>query len=349
MSDVARTGAAKRRWERRLRSWLRHERTTVVAELSAALHHSRDGVTGEARRPMGTEDGQRSRREGWCKTRTHPHGDRRHHLRGCGRAVSLSPRLSSSDRTVRRSSRDAPSLAMSVLAAASDEAINSATLSFLVRLTLEKKEEEEAEKREEEARKKAAKAKRLQAAKEAAEYEKAMLVLHARVSAGETLTASEHAAWYRWCAPPRATSSSSPAGKRRKWKKTRRRTTTSTSSWSPPLNFSRSSWHGFAVDTCSFIRQSGGFWIIPSISMRRWTSDSEVDSLSTEGYRLLDSLRDDFKKMLVHSAFLLDSGYTRTRQSTKLLHIFTQTLFYVLRVSGSHLFGVCSPEEYKKF
>ena len=54
--------------------------------------------------------------------------------------------------------------------------IESATLSFLVRLTLEKKEEEEAEKREEEARKKAAKAKRLQAAKEAAEYEKAMLV-----------------------------------------------------------------------------------------------------------------------------------------------------------------------------
>ena len=26
----------------------------------------------------------------WCKLRTKPHGDRRHHLRGCGRAVSLS-------------------------------------------------------------------------------------------------------------------------------------------------------------------------------------------------------------------------------------------------------------------
>ena len=43
MADVARTGAAKRRRERRLRSWLRHERMTVAAELSAALHHSRDG------------------------------------------------------------------------------------------------------------------------------------------------------------------------------------------------------------------------------------------------------------------------------------------------------------------
>ena len=36
------TGAAKRRRERRLRSWLRHERMTVAAELAVALHHSRD-------------------------------------------------------------------------------------------------------------------------------------------------------------------------------------------------------------------------------------------------------------------------------------------------------------------
>ena len=39
MADVARTGAAKRR-ERRLRSWLRHERMTVAAALAEALHHS---------------------------------------------------------------------------------------------------------------------------------------------------------------------------------------------------------------------------------------------------------------------------------------------------------------------
>ena len=36
-------GSARRRRERRLRSWLRHERMTVAAELSAARHHSRDG------------------------------------------------------------------------------------------------------------------------------------------------------------------------------------------------------------------------------------------------------------------------------------------------------------------
>ena len=41
-SNVARTGATRRRWERRLRSMLRHERQTVAMELAAALHHSRD-------------------------------------------------------------------------------------------------------------------------------------------------------------------------------------------------------------------------------------------------------------------------------------------------------------------
>ena len=35
-------GSARRRRQRRLRHWLRHERMTVAAELAAALHHSRD-------------------------------------------------------------------------------------------------------------------------------------------------------------------------------------------------------------------------------------------------------------------------------------------------------------------
>ena len=42
MSGERDAGSARRRRERRLRSWLRHERMTVAAELSAALHHSRD-------------------------------------------------------------------------------------------------------------------------------------------------------------------------------------------------------------------------------------------------------------------------------------------------------------------
>ena len=41
--DVERATGAAKRWRERLRSWLRLERMTVAAELSAALHHSRDG------------------------------------------------------------------------------------------------------------------------------------------------------------------------------------------------------------------------------------------------------------------------------------------------------------------
>ena len=40
MSDHAGTSSARRRRERRLRSWLRHERMTVAMELAAATHHS---------------------------------------------------------------------------------------------------------------------------------------------------------------------------------------------------------------------------------------------------------------------------------------------------------------------
>ena len=74
-------------------------------------------------------------------------------------------------------------------------------------------------------RKEEEKAKKLQAAKTAAESQEAMLALDARVLAGDTLTASEHATWYYWCAPPHATSSSSSAGKRRKRKNRQRRWT----------------------------------------------------------------------------------------------------------------------------
>ena len=41
MADGAGTSAMRRR-QRRLRSWLRHERQTVAMELAAAVHHSRD-------------------------------------------------------------------------------------------------------------------------------------------------------------------------------------------------------------------------------------------------------------------------------------------------------------------
>ena len=40
MADGAGTSSARRRRERRLRSWLKHERLTVAMELAAATHHS---------------------------------------------------------------------------------------------------------------------------------------------------------------------------------------------------------------------------------------------------------------------------------------------------------------------
>ena len=53
MADLA-GGAARRRRERRLRSWLRHERMTVRMELAAALHHSAGPGTNDALRSQKT-------------------------------------------------------------------------------------------------------------------------------------------------------------------------------------------------------------------------------------------------------------------------------------------------------
>ena len=53
MADLA-GGAARRRRERRLRSWLRHERMTVRMELAAALHHSAGPETNDAVRSQKT-------------------------------------------------------------------------------------------------------------------------------------------------------------------------------------------------------------------------------------------------------------------------------------------------------
>ena len=52
--EYERAGAAFRRRERRLRSWLRHERMTVRMELAAALHHSAGPGTNDAVRSQKT-------------------------------------------------------------------------------------------------------------------------------------------------------------------------------------------------------------------------------------------------------------------------------------------------------
>ena len=45
LSEQPVSGAAKRRWQRRLRSWLRHERMTVAMALAERTHHSSRGQT----------------------------------------------------------------------------------------------------------------------------------------------------------------------------------------------------------------------------------------------------------------------------------------------------------------
>ena len=63
------SGAARRRRERRLRSWLKHERQTVRMVLAETFHHSSApfppklkeewvGWHEDARRPTGTEHGK---------------------------------------------------------------------------------------------------------------------------------------------------------------------------------------------------------------------------------------------------------------------------------------------------
>ena len=95
------TAAAMRRRQRRLRSWLRHERMTVAIDpgREVAPHLKRSEVCeGRGRR--------------CCTTRTTPYGDRRHHLRGCGPGSLCDPGPQRSDRTVRRSSGEVPLLAV---------------------------------------------------------------------------------------------------------------------------------------------------------------------------------------------------------------------------------------------
>ena len=142
-----RGGAAKRRRERRLRSWLRHERMTVAAELSAALHHSRDGgqVMYDGLRAQKTDsaaDGEEVVHDAHDALRgqkTPPPGVRP------GSLCDLGPQRS--DHTVRRSSGDSlPTLALPVLAGSAGEVVDSSSLRFLTASALKARREEEEEK-----------------------------------------------------------------------------------------------------------------------------------------------------------------------------------------------------------
>ena len=122
MSDHA--GAAKRRRERRLRSWAKHERQTVAMALAEALHHSapRRPKTARAGVRPGVLEDPGPRRE----TEHEQHAA----LRG-----------------PKPPSPGVPSLAMPVLAGTAGEAVDRTALSYLLQQSLAATKEEEKEER----------------------------------------------------------------------------------------------------------------------------------------------------------------------------------------------------------
>ena len=175
------SGAAKRRRERLLRSWLRHERMTVAAELSAALHHCRDGeqVSRVGPRAQKTDSSWGGRRPGVPEDPGPPQlGVER---AGCPRSTGLPP----------------------LQDLCSGEVHDATLVKFLLRQTLLKRKKEEEERRREES----------EQAKKEKEVEEQMQALNRRFAAGRTLSAGEYADWRRWQGLPPESSSSS--GKRR--------------------------------------------------------------------------------------------------------------------------------------
>ena len=116
------SGAAKRRRERRLRSWWRHERMTVTAELAVALHHSRGvgpAVPHEALRGQ-TPASSMGRRPGVLKEPVPPVVVE-HAACPCS---------------------GAPLLVVPSLAAAESDGVDGTTLKYLLKLALKEQEKE---------------------------------------------------------------------------------------------------------------------------------------------------------------------------------------------------------------
>ena len=66
-------------------------RRWTLNAMRAAQEAPTAGESGASVRCFGTSGWQSRWLRMWCKTRSKPYGDRRHHLPGCGGAVSLSP------------------------------------------------------------------------------------------------------------------------------------------------------------------------------------------------------------------------------------------------------------------
>ena len=147
MADVARTGAAKRRRERRLRSWWRHEAQSVQAAVVSALHHSRDVGPATYKAPRGQkktaeveEAGLESHSGLRAPTplppgmRPAPLAEPRHWF-----IPGLEALCPDDD--------DAPSLSLPVLADRAADGVDSSSLRFLTASALEARRKEEDEER----------------------------------------------------------------------------------------------------------------------------------------------------------------------------------------------------------
>ena len=126
MADLA-GGAARRRRELRLRSWLRHERMTVRMELAAALHHSAGPDTNDAARSQKTVSSRGVRP---------------------GVLQDPAPQLVSEHAACPCSS-GVPSHSLPALADAAGDAVDSTTLRFLTAAALKLRQMEEEEEEEE--------------------------------------------------------------------------------------------------------------------------------------------------------------------------------------------------------
>ena len=127
-----RAGAAKRQRERRLSSWLRHERMTIAAELSAALHHSRDEerVKYDCLRAQKT-DSSAEKEEVVQATHEALRGQETPPGMRLGSLAEPGPQRS--DRSLRSSSGGARLLGVPSLVDSSAEAIDGRTLRFFLK------------------------------------------------------------------------------------------------------------------------------------------------------------------------------------------------------------------------
>ena len=128
-------GAAKRRLERRLRQWLRHDRMSVAIFLAESNHHAARRGHKLARKREEVEHVQHE-----APRRQEPP------LAGLRPGILTERGPQRSDRSLRHSSEDAlPTLSLPILAGVSGEAVDSSSLQFLMAaaLTARRKEEEE--------------------------------------------------------------------------------------------------------------------------------------------------------------------------------------------------------------